>query len=146
MSYSLKRAKSVLRMHELRINTNLLVIFQAAASQALQHRRDLLEVLVHVKCMHLRPDHRPLSARLYFHYLFEIPFGRYDFNRVLDRFQHLESGGITREVDGAEVAVLLAAIRAFHKTFARRCAVGDLNVGEIVAMIESIQPLSDADR
>ena len=136
MSYSRKKAESVITDLEKPINAHLLKLLVVEDDHNPEHwTEELLEWLDEVAEIRLRPDNKAGSASFYYRILFDEPFGGTGVVNIARRIRRLERQGYTiRDVDLDNV---LQRLRQFQKQFSEACNRG-VESDEIAALLAQI--------
>jgi hypothetical protein len=134
MSYSRKKAETVITGLEKPINDHLLKLLVVDDDQNVKHwLAELLEWLDEVAEIRLKPDNRLGPASFYYRILFDEPFGGTGMMNIARRIRRLERQGYTLRQD-IDLNVALKCLRKFHQRFSDACARG-IEVDQIEPMV-----------
>src|SRR5208283_4948601 len=123
MSYSRKKAETVITGLEKPINDHLLKLLVVDDDQVNHWVDELLEWLDEVAEIRLKHGNRPGPASFYYRILFDEPFGGTGTTNIARRIRRLERQGYNVR-RGTDVDMVLGRLRKFHQTFADACSRG----------------------
>ena len=136
MSYSRKKAESVITGLEKPINDHLLKLLVVEDGQNPEHwTQELLEWLDEVAEIRLKPDNKAGPASFYYRILFDEPFGGTGVVNIARRIRRLERQGY--KMRDADLNVVLQRLRRFQKQFSEACNRG-VESDEIAALVAQI--------
>jgi hypothetical protein len=137
MSYSLKKAETVITGLEKPINDYLLKLLVVDDVHVEHWTKELLEWLDEVAEIRLKPDNRPGPESFYYRILFDEPFGGTGITNVARRVRRLERQGY--KLQDADLDMVLDRLRLFHKSFSEACARG-VETDEIETVVAQMMP------
>jgi hypothetical protein len=138
MSYSRKKAESVITGLEKPINDHLLKLLVVEDAQNPEHwTEELLEWLDEVAEIRLKPDNKSGPASFYYRILFDEPFGGTGVVNIARRIRRLERQGYTMR--DAELDIVLQRLRQFHEEFSEACNRG-VESDQIAALLAQLSP------
>ena len=136
MSYSRKKAESVITGLEKPINDHLLKLLVVADDHNPDHwTEELLECLDEVAEIRLKPDNKSGPASFYYRILFDEPFGGTGVVNIARRIRRLERQGVA--TPDADLDIVLQRLRQFHEEFFEACNRG-VELDEIAALLAQI--------
>jgi hypothetical protein len=136
MSYSRKKAESVITGLEKPINDQLLKLLIVEDDQSPEHwTKELLEWLDEVAEIRLKPDNKAAQASFYYRILFDEPFGGTGVVNIARRIRRLERQGY--KMRDADLNIVLQQLRRFHKRFSEACNRG-VESDEIAVLLAQI--------
>jgi hypothetical protein len=133
MSYSRKKAESVITGLEKTINDHLLKLLVVEDDQSPEHwTNELLEWLDEVAEIRLKPENKTGQTSFYYRILFDEPFGGTGVLNVARRIRRLERQGY--KVRDADLDNVLQQLRQFHNRFSEACNRG-VEADEIAGLL-----------
>lgn len=136
MSYSRKKAETVITGLEKPINDHLLKLLVVDDDHASHWVAELLEWLDEVAEIRLKPENKPGPSSFYYRILFDEPFGGTGTTNVARRIRRLERQGYNVR-RGTDVDMVLGRLRKFHQTFADACSHG-IETDEIEPVVNQL--------
>jgi hypothetical protein len=136
MSYSRKKAESVITGLEKPVNDHLLKLLVVEDDQNSEHwTKELLEWLDEVAEIRLKPGNQAGPASFYYRILFDEPFGGTGVVNIARRIRRLERQGY--KMRDADLNDVLHRLRQFQKQFSEACNRG-VESDEIAALVARI--------
>jgi hypothetical protein len=136
MSYSRKKAESVITGLEKPINDHLLKLLVVETGEREHWIVELLEWLDEVAEIRLKPDHRLGPKSFYYRIMFDEPFGGSETENIARRVRRIVRQGYPVRED-ADLGKVANELRSFHEAFAEACSKG-VPTDQIEAMIRSL--------
>ena len=123
MSYSRKKAESIIMGLEKPINNHLLKLMVVIKDRAEQHWQHELSIwCIEIAEIRLKPSNKPAKANFYYEWLFDGPYGGNEERYVQNQIKRLsDQYMILTDFDTLSIAQRL---QKFHKDFADQCASG----------------------
>lgn len=137
MSYSKRKAETIINGLEKPINEHLLKIVCVGGTEVAHWRDELVNWLDEVAEIRLKPHDHPGQVKWYYDLLFDEPFGGVEERNVGGRIRRLVRSGY-RVPPELEINAVVEILRRFHERFATACATGSLTESEIIALVQEI--------
>lgn len=134
MAFRRKKAEQIVTGLERQINYHLLKLlgFEAAPETRAHWKSELDEWLSQVAVIRLKPDSKPLPAKLVYEWLFDEPFGGSEVANTSVMLDFLSRRGLVRS--DANPSAVAAALAQIHRELALRIARNDPGTDIISAL------------